>query len=489
LDPTKFQRILQAVLIIVGLNLLAHFLPFERVSLAGDDIEYLTVPSQERWEYARSQMALSSRRPLEIFHILLHWIAGDHKLLWVAAEFLASSLLAGCVYLLMRQLIGDPVGGLACTVFYVLLPNKERLYHHLGYTHIHAVIALTVVSLIFFLAYLRTSRTVHLWASVACYTITVFWYELGFFLPLVLLIAAVPYGKKKMGACLLFLLPVALNTLWRSGVFGGGDFTLAPLFRATFWDNLLDARKLYFGQPMLKWILYGLVRFPSIQRSWLLFLLAADGLVLWGSFRWLRKSSLAAIPLKLLPVALAMTLFFLIPAAMGYEVLGRHTPLSSIGFSILAIAALRWLVGPRPLLPVLLTALLGVSLMICQGLAWSQVVSCRMNQAILETLQQKKASLATADRVVIDQDSFAQRIPSAFRMLDPENHLDTYWGVDGLLGENFRGPVHWVTGRRIPVEIIRSERRLIPRKGTVLIDYAAVYPEGFHDGRRGRLPR
>ena len=185
-----------------------------------------------------------------------------------------------------------------------------------------------------------------------------------------------------------------------------------------------------------------------------------------------------------------MVVFFLVPAAMGYEVLGRHTPLASMGFSILLIAVLRLITGSRPFfLPALLIALLGVLLTACQGLAWSQTVSCRMNHAVLETLRQERAALVKADRVVIDQHSFAQKIPSSYREA-PDLHLDTYWGVDGLLGENFRGLVHYVSGRRIPVEILRSslrpeEQGRISREGTVWIDYAAVYPQGFHSGRRG----
>lgn len=486
--PGARREILLAALIVVGLNLLAHFIPFERVSLSGDDIGYLTIPPPERWGYAWSQMASSGRRPLEVSYIALHWIAGDRALLWVAPLFAASSFLAACVYLLMRQLLREPVGALLCTAFWVLLPNKAQLYHHLAYTYTHAVLALTVMSFILFLAYLRNGRTVLLVVSLACYTVTLFAYELGFLLPLVLVIAPAARGAtvRKGAACLLFLLPVALNVLWRSGVFSGGEFRLDSPFQATLWENLWDARELYFERPMGDWILNGLARFPTIEWPWLPLLLAGDAVALWGFFRWLRKNPLLAIPLGVLPVALAMAIFFVVPAAMGYEVLGRHTPLSSIGFSILAIAALRFLVRPRALLPVVVTALFGAGLAVCQGQAWSQVVSCRMNQAILETLQQERASLAGADRVVIDQHSFAQRIPSSLEK-DPESHLDTYWGVDGLLGENFRGVVHWVSGRRIPVEVIRSQET-IPRQGTVLVDYAAVYPQGFYNGRRNPRP-
>ncbi len=482
------RGVLPALFIVVCLNLLAHFIPFERVSLAGDDIQYLTIPPQERWEYVRSQTEPPAGRCLEICYIVLHWVVGDHPALWVVPVFLTSSLLAGCVYLLMRRLIGDPVGSLLCSVLYVLLPNKVQLYHHLVYAHIHAVLAFTAVSFLFFLAYLRSSKRVHLLASVACYSITIFWYELGYFLPLVLAVAAFPHGKRKLGACLLFLVPVVLNVLWRSGVFSDGNFHLYPVYRQalhdmTFWDNLYGARKLFVGREMQKWILCGLARFPAIGCPWLLLLVVADQAVLWGFFRWFRKRRFPAIPLRLLPVSIAMVLFFLAPAALGGELLGRHAALADIGFCILAVMALRFLAGSGALLRFLLTALLGVGLVVSQGLAWSQVVSCRMNRAILETLREQGGSLTKVDQIVIDQYSLAQRIPSSW-VKDPRNCLDSYWGVDGLLGENFRGVILWVTGKRIPLEIIRSDQWRVPREETLLIDYAAVYAQGFYDGRR-----
>lgn len=507
MTPGARREILLAALIVITLNLLAHFIPFERVSLSGDDVGYLTIPAQERWSYVFRNMLSSPRRPLEVSYTVLHWVVGENRLLWVAPLFLASSLLSVSVYLLMRQLIGQPATALLCATFWMLLPNKVQLYHHLAYTYTHTVLALTVLSFIFFLFHLKSGKVAPLWASVACYALTLFAYELGYFLPLVLAVAAAMNGTgyrvpgtgwRKAAACLLLLLPVALNVLWRSGIPQGGSFHLPPLFPAAFWEQLWAARELYFERPMANWILQGLVRFPTLETPWLQFLLAADAVVLVGFFRWLRKNPLQPIPLKVLAIALAMVVFFLAPAAMGYEVLGRHTPLASMGFSVLAIVALRFLVRPRALLPMVLTALVGAGLMVCQGQAWSQVVSCRMNQAVLETLQRERASLASADRVVIDQHSFAQRIPSSMDK-EEEASLDTYWGVDGLAGENFRGMVRWVSGRGIPVEIARSPvqpdgaalrfgEKTVPREGTVLVDYAEVYPRGFHNGR-GNPPR
>ena len=88
---------------------------------------------------------------------------------------------------------------------------------------------------------------------------------------------------------------------------------------------------------------------------------------------------------------------------------------------------------------------------------------------------------------------------------DPHNQLDTYWGVQGLLGRGNPLLVHWAVGKKKKVEVIRSpvqvseeairfqvynpdtyrlEETSVPRRGSVLIDYAKVYRNGFRDGNR-----
>ena len=255
---------------------------------------------------------------------------------------------------------------------------------------------------------------------------------------------------------------------------------------------------------MLKGILYGAGRFPSLEAPWIFILPALNAAWVWGAYRWIRSRALPAVPIKALPVAAAMWVLFLVPAAMGHGILSRHTTLASLGFSILVVGVLRFLVRPAAFLAAVLSFLLAAGLVINQGISWNQVVACRINGAILETLEERKTDLAEAERVLIDQYSFAERIPYTW-IHNPLDQLDTYWGVDALVGKGFSGMVLWVARKRIPVHIARSplqtdgevfayqvyngdtyrfEQERIPRAKTMLVDYAAVYPRGFESGRR-----
>lgn len=489
--------------VLVLINLLAHFLPFERATLGGDDIQYLLIPSEKRVEYVHNHLTTALRRPLEISYTLLHWWAGENPLRWIWPTFLASSLLSVSVYFLFRQLLNHSGLALLCGAFFVLLPNKEQIYYHLADTHLAAVHALTAASTAFFLGYLKNGRSGWWVGSWVCYAITVFWYELGFLLPVVLAAAAFLLNRRRMIACLPFLIPVVLGLLWRSGALLGQSYGSPPIH----WENVKSHLfgtwpGLYVGRQMGKWILYGLARFPTLEMPWLALLVAADGVGLWGFSRWIHRLDAPAISRRTLLVSAAAAVLLVIPATLGHGLLSRHTVLSSIGFSVLAVAGLCWLLDrpARPAVRVLgWTLLLGVALGINQGIAWSQVVACRMNHAVLETLREQHTALKRSDRVLIDQDSFARRIPYTW-VNNPVDRLDTYWGVDGLAGENFAAWVTYASGKRMPVHVARSpvqaqgadycfqarpsDVQSVPQEGTWILDYATVYPRGFHQGRR-----
>lgn len=518
------KETLLGLLAVAALNLIAHFLPFERVSLTPTDMRAFSVPPEERVEYALMHLRTSHRRPLEIAYTLLDWVSGENKGLWVGFLFLTSTLLAAAVYLFYRQLLGGGALPLICALFYVLLPNKEELYWALAFSHLNAVYTFTAASLIFFFLYLQRSRPGWLFASLACYTVTAFWYELGFFLPAVLAVAALLHGNAsrpapgaggvpgfilapRLRAVALFLLPAALYLCWRWGLFIGehAQSIAADTKPSHLWANFSQTvPNLYFGRQMIKWSLYGLIRFPSIEPPWIFLLIAADLLAVAGFLRWLRRNPAPPVPGRALPLAAAMVFFFLLPVAFTPVIKSSHTGLSSIGFSILAVAALRFLIPHRAIFTACLSLLFGAALLICQGTAWNHVVSCRINNAVFETLREEKGAILESERVLLHQHSFAQNIPYTL-VKDPLNQLDYYWGVFGLWGKDIRELVQWAVGKPVPVHVIRSplepgeerwtfqvyntdryqfEEQSVPRTGSVLIDYARVYPNGFHHGKR-----
>ena len=186
---------------------------------------------------------------------------------------------------------------------------------------------------------------------------------------------------------------------------------------------------------------------------------------------------------------------------------GRHLVLPSVGLSLLGTGLLATVRrGWRP-------ALLGVvaaALVICQGNAWSQVVACRLNAAVYDTLKAMQATLrqAAAERLIIDTRSFADRIPFTWVQRD-FNVLNTYYGAQAFeswglasMAQLALGPagpdVYIATERPRPTEdgawefsiseqtgyrAVEKKILRVPQSRTAVLDFRAVFGEEFEHGR------
>ena len=487
---------------LVLINWVAHFIPFERASLSLDDLARL---NSTEWSlrFFTAEMRNSLDYPLIIFHNLIVMAAGRDPFLRVLFVFISSSLVTGMVYFVFKELLEDRRPAFLGALFYNLIPNKLALYHTLEYTYIHLALTLYLLSFFLFIRFLKKERPVLLWGALACYSVALFWYLIGFFLPVVFVVYALLVHPRKARAAAVFFIPAAAFVLWRSNLLGFADLETRAYqiqFHQAIPNLFRMVPNLYIGRQMVKGILYGLYRFPLIPLPWQPLLAAADVAILYGLWRWLNKSLLPPLQAKMIQLSLAMLILLLAPALLTV-VLDRHTCLSSTGFAFLLLWGIsRWRMFQRTIL----VALIGTGLAISQGTAWNQVVACRINRAIFETLQERKQEILEADRVLIDQYSFSRQIPYTW-VKDPNNQMDTYWGVQALLGRGNPFLVHWAVGKKKEVEVVRSSCQVfekeilfqvynpdtytlkgtsVPLEGSVLIDYEAVYHDGFRNGNR-----
>ena len=486
-----------AVLVLV--NLLAHFLPFERaMGRSHDDLAFyvtllglngMSIPA-----FLIKEMAVPDR-PLQVCVYLLQLIVGRHDVMVVTMVFLTSSLLTCAVYLLLRQLLEHPSLAFLGALVYLVLPNKLELYHTLDYANQNMVYTVYVASFFLFIIFTNTARARWLWCSLCAYTIAIFWYELGFFLPFALGAYTWWFRRKAVPYVGWFFLPALAYALWRLDAFGllEHSYTARPIMWRSVISNLFTMLpQHYVGRFMAKSLLYGWYRFPTIEQPWLTVIALADTAGLIALTRWIKPATLPGVPVKIVGYALFSAFVLVVPATFYWGILARHTALASIGVAVLVVAVLS---APRTPLRLLLVALVGLSTMACQGAAWSQVVACRINQAILYTLTEQRDDIRREECVLIDQYSFATHIPYTW-VRDPHNQLDTYWGAAALLGRGFPFLVELAVGGNKPVYVVRSaielrdgqlrfkvyngatyqlEEQVVPSHGTILIDYEQVY--------------
>lgn len=497
------------LLLLMALNGLSHFIPFERAALSNDDlVRLVTLPPQdERLAFFLREVRYTPDRPLLVLHYFLEMAAGERPFLAVLLVFLSSTLFTWTVYGLFTLLIGHRPLALLCSFFYLLLPNKVALTHHLTVTYLNMMLTFYTASFLFFVLFVQGGQRRWLLGSLVLYGLGTFGYEAGFLLPLVLWIYTLLFAKEKGVYLRFFVVPVALWLYWRlnllgllSNTPGSVDFIQFNQIAGNAFGALSN---LYLGRQMAKTFIYGFCRFFTVESPWMWVILLADAVFIGGLLRWFRRPSFPAFPGCLLVLFAAIFIAFALPACLSSGVFMRHTVLPSIGLVPLMLALLRLLPVRQPRLWMLL---LVPWLMACQGNAWNQVVACRINRALKETLVERREAVLRADRVLIDQYSFAKNIPFTW-VNDPNNQLDTYWGVEALVEKSIPVLVHHAVGRpketivaRNPLErkgedwlfnrynqdLYRQQEITAPVQGSFVVDYSMVYPRGFLNGNRSR---
>lgn len=489
------------------LNIFAHFLPFERSGFAPDDYAFLWhAKGMSMKEIVLEAPKYTNRPMLYLFGFMLEKAVNLNTAAGLALVFLSSTLLAFAVFLILREFLENQfLAGLG-TCFYLLLPNKLDMFHTLAYVTLNVVCLIYVLSLLLFIYFVKSNKKTFLFLSLLLYAVAVFWYELGFFLPVVLLVYCFIYRREKISAVFLFFAPAVFYVIFRmTGAFGlvGSEaigvrgISLANIFHNIF----VMLPNHYFGRYMARAALYGIYRFPAMEMPWPALFAAADTVLLVLFSKWLSRMQLPKVNPKAVFLAAVMFILFLVPNFF-YLIEGRHTALSSIGFAIICIAALNILGRFWRYFTVVVFALF---LVISQGTSWNQVVACRLNNAVFEYLVEHKNDIRASERVLIDQRSFADNIPYTWGE-KMGNTLDCYWGMQAFAPWGLSTMVPLAVGQEKTTDVAKARPKVLkdkieyevqvdgpytktssmPRNGTFIVDYEKVYEGGFANGNRIR---
>lgn len=489
------------------LNIFAHFLPFERSAFAPDDYTFLWhAKGMSIKEIVLEAPKYTDRPMLYLFGFMLQKALNLNATAGLILVFLSSTLLAFAVFLILREFLENQfLAGLG-TCFYLLLPNKLEMFHTVVYVAFNVVYLIYVLSFLLFIYFVKSNKRTFLFLSLLLYAIAVFWYEVGFFLPVVLLVYCFIYRKDKISATFLFLAPAIFYVIFRiTGAFGlvGSEAigTREMSFTNIFYNIFVMLPNHYFGRYMARAALYGIYRFPTIEMPWPALFAVADTVLLVLFAKWLSRMQLPKVKLKIVFLAVAMFILFLVPNFF-YLIESRHTTLSSVGFTIICIAALNILGRFWRYFVVIIFALF---LVISQGTSWNQVVACRLNNAVFEYLVEHKNDIEASERVLIDQRSFADNIPYTWGE-KTGNTLDCYWGMQAFAPWGLNAMVPLAVGQKKMTDVAKARPKVLkdkieyeaqvdgpytktsvmPRNGTFIVDYEKVYEGGFVNGNRIR---
>lgn len=510
----EVKRLITFIILLIILNLCAHFLPFERKSLAPDS--YSAIVSLKDHPPAGSllhYLLSDPKRPVTNFLVnLMSKLTGDNPIpaLWLV--FLTSTGVLIAAYFLFKLLLADDFMAFIAAIIFCLLPNKLESFHNSIAFNINAAFIIYILALIFFIEWIKKNKTVLLWASFTCYTIGIFWYEVGFFMPVIILIYVLLFGKKnQLKSALYFFIPAVAYFLLRAtsmfGLVRTGNFIDAIGLSGVF-SVIVELLNHYIGRYMIRSIIYGVYKFITLPKIWLACFFLIDLIILLFLAALIKKYELKKLSRALFIFSGGLFVFYFLPLFLNIRgaVGGRHLVLPSLGLAlfflgILELVKKHWRAS--------FLVFVGVTLIICQGNSWCQVVACRINAAVYDTIKEKKSQILKAQNIIIDTNSFAENIPFTFVRKD-FNVLNTYYGAQtfetwGLCamarlaiddnGKNCYiaterpviakdGNVEFQVSEPAGYRIISKQKKYLSQANTVIIDFESAYGSDFNNGLR-----
>lgn len=427
------------------LNLAAHFMPLERAALSPDD--YASLVRFRSMESGKQSPAAYADRPLNYAVLFLQSkLAGDNVKPALVLLFLSTSALLITVYFLLLKLFRDSLAAFVGSVIFCLIPNKLETYHTLIYFNMNVVFLLYLLSMIYFMGYTEKGKTRLLVFSTVFYGIGIFWYEVGFFAPVLMLVYCLIEKKGRLVSIVPHSIVALIYTAYRlSGAFGfaGREGSSHSVSFSMLSVNLKDLFHHYAGRYILRSAVYGGYNFITMQILWLMVISALALVILYLIGNSIRKSELPAKRTETLVIGVIVFIMFILPILFNDKggVGGRHLVLPSVGISIISVWVLQ---GVKFNWRRVFLAAIAVAIVISAGNGWTQVIACRINGAVYGYLERNEAAIKEADAVVIDTKSFADSIPYTFVERD-FNVLNTYFGAQTFEDWGLVSMVRWLT--------------------------------------------
>ena len=490
--------------ILIFLIIFSHFIPFERASLAPDDYSFFLID-----KIGFKNFLIYPDRPIQFFwYEIQNVIINNNINISLIAIVFANILTILSCFILYNIFFNNYVSFLV-SIINILLFIKLEIFHNAIMIHILLVSSLYIFSLIFLLKFLNYEKRIYYYFSLILYLFSVFWYEIGFFLPiLIFLIKNNSFGatkiiKKKIAIFFPYLMIMLFYAVYRlTNVFGLSEINQSHTISINIFSGLYDLFNHHLGRYFFKNLIYGILQFKDIKYTYLIIILTFNIFFFLYLFKHIYKVSLKN---KNMLFFIFLFLLSLIPMILNGEAGGRNLIISSISFSyfiFLIILKFKNYFKQLYLLIVFFT------LIVCQGNSWSQVIASRIQNSIFNTMEYHKNEIENADYFIFNPKSLANKIDYSL-VNNNYNLINTYygaqvweiWGIKGFLTKNnFKiksglivvNENPEITSTKITLsKIIQHEDYSIKNKSIELdnknlfiMDYNKIYKFGFDNGKQ-----
>ena len=514
--PRKFNFHSYFLLFLVLITTLAHFIPFERGSIAPDDYAFLLMEKE-----GLGHFLTSPHRPLQFLWVeIQNTLIGDNATLGLWFVFFSSTLTVLLCYWFVSLFTKDKVTIFLITVIYSVLFTKLEIYHYPINIHVNLSTSIYLLSLIFFIISMSSHKKLYLFLSISLYTVAVFWYEVGFFIPLAMLAYYFllkdnkkPFIESFKIFSPFFIVMIFYSVYRISGGFGATELLSGrQISIATIPQGIIDVFHNFFGRYFMRNILYGLYKFPDLPLPWLMVSICLNLISTFLIYNIFKKKEVLNLSTNKLIFLAILFLAVIIPNLLVGAAGGRNLIIACIPFVIFFYLLLNLL--DKKTVPYIFSFLFLISLFICQGNAWNQVVASRINGSVYEYLKENKQAMLTSDIIIIDTNSFAENID--YTMVNREfNTLNTYYGAQAfeswgltsmvrLILKDFADEKEIIISVKTPelsetgnlivvtdeVDSYRSVKKTpkeINPEEPFLVNFNKVFPQGFNNGKRIQL--
>ena len=486
-------------------TILFHYFPFERASIGPDDFAFLTKENILLENFIK----LAPDRPLHyLFVELQNIIISDNAFFGLIFNIAVNLLLLFTIYSFLTFFIKSKINIILILIIYNFFLSKVEIYHYPIFSYPIIANILYLWSLIFFMKSFLGQFRYNILISTVLYLIAIFFYEIGFFIPLIFFIYTITfkyeYFVKYLKIFFIFFFIAVIYYVYReTNAFGFSD--IPPTRNANFTDlksSFASLFNIFGGRSFLRITIYGYLQFFNIPKEWLISILFLDIIFLIIVYYFFQGLAFVKIEVKTIVFFFFILIIFLIPNILVGGTGGRHTIIPIIFISLIIYI---FLTKAKKYNILLIITVIGLQLIPNQGNNWTQIISSRINAEIYQSLDTElREELNQADTVVFNRKSFADNIDNQI-IINPLNILHTYYGAQALENWGLRSKIYLKSNlpkNKIyisinnPKEISKNKyifkehknlnvnenlikEKVIESKNLLYIDFNKVFPNGF----------
>ncbi|MAV82971.1 MAG: hypothetical protein CMI90_05880 [Pelagibacteraceae bacterium] len=411
----------------------SHFFPFSRESLAPDD--YGLINNSNNFF---KNFFLYPDRPIQYFFLDLKYFLLKQNILTYNIILIIFNLINIVAVYFFIKLFFNQKDTFLITIIYVLLINKLELYHNPIMIHICAVSTLYILSLYFLIKYINFQKIIFLISSLILFTISIFWYEIGFFISFSIIF----YNKnsfshiKKIKILIPYISIILIYSLLRiTNLFGYAVLEQTHSINYDFLNGILEIFKHHLGRYLFKNIIYGFYQFFNYSYTYIILFFIINFLLI---FIFYKKIYYKKIEKYNLTFFVSLFILAILPLIINGQSGGRNLIISSISFSIFIFIFFSFF---KTYFKFAYIFFVLISLIISQGNNLSQINASKIQKNIFIAFDNNRDLIKSVDYVIFNPKSLTDNIHYTF-VKNKNNLLNTYfgaqvWEIWGLRGYLF----------------------------------------------------